>query len=160
MLLCVLYLPLKKKNPSTQETSFNIIRFKLTVLSHRACFCTEILQNVQNVSLRAAAQAPYLSFYIGIVNMVYSQSDCDNSLSALHWQSFIHKSPSWTKVLQVKQLLLLFPHRSQVCTQEEREGWSRALGTCSSATSIDNTKYAQRFSPQLLFFPSFLPLSF
>lgn len=113
-----------------------------------------ILQVMQNVSLRAAVLAPYSTVYIGIANVVFSQADCDNSLSlsALHWWSFIHKSLSWTIVLQVKQLLLLFPHRSEVCTQEERERWSQALGTCSSATSIDNTKYAQHFGPQPLSF--------
>lgn len=80
-LLCVLYLLFKK---AIMETLFNIIGFKLTLLSHRACFYLGILHIQQNISLRAAVQAAYLSFYVRRVNVVCSLADCDDSLSALH----------------------------------------------------------------------------
>lgn len=157
-LLCVTVSTIKRA--LNTGNLINIIAFKLSPLSHGACFCLGVLQVMQNVSLRAAFQAAYLSLYIGIVNVVFSQAGCDISLSALHWQSFIHKSLGLTMVLQVKQLLLLFPHKSQVCTQEERE---RERGGVEPWAPVDLQlqliMLSMRLDPRLLFF-SFLPLSF
>lgn len=57
-------------------------------------------------------------------------------------------------MLQVKQLLLLLRRMSQVYTQEEGGRWSQALGTWSSATSIDN-KVCSAFVAHGSFFPLF-----
>lgn len=53
-----------------------------------------------------------------LVILYWNIKRCERSTSLC--STFIHKPLSWTIMLQVKQLLLLFPKRNQVCKQEER----------------------------------------
>lgn len=102
---------------------------------------------MQNISVRTDVQFPYLYFYIGQVNVVTAANG-----SVFYTDSLLSINPSvGQKCFRLNRCCRSFL-REVKCVHRKRErSWSWALGTSSSATSIDSATYSQHFHPQSSF---------
>lgn len=82
-----------------------------------------VMQNTKEELVQLLAEREKvlpLSLYSRAARAKRSLTDNENRLhTVLHLTVLCRGIPSWTAVLQVTQLLLLFPQCSGACTQEE-----------------------------------------